>query len=61
MKKKKQITLTIEEWKSILMWCETYYHEWMTEEGTPERREEEEEEKIFEDATINLRKKLYGI
>jgi hypothetical protein len=58
--KKKQITLTLQEWTSILGWCETYYHEYLTEEGTQEREQEEKYEELFYNSVKKLKKKIYN-
>jgi hypothetical protein len=56
--KKKQITLTMEEWYEILIWCETYYHEFYYDEGTPEREKEEKEYNFYWNTINKLRTKL---
>jgi hypothetical protein len=56
--KKKQITLTIEEWYEILCWCKTFYKEDWYEEGTPENIQERKQEETYWNAVNKLEAKL---
>jgi hypothetical protein len=48
---KKQITLTIKEWREILGWCETYYSE-------PETEKEKAEYDFYWKTIEKLKKKI---